>query len=117
MRFPSTPPANPGASSTATLFDSDVEDTPGPARKPQPTKKARFRASVFTNVADATFIVEQFTATAPRTVYSYLIPANTYFERDVLLLPGRTLIRVATVTAPSTWEVVGEIIDDQALAQ
>jgi hypothetical protein len=110
--------SNPGAGSSRTIYDSDP--TGDHSNRPQhATKNHRCTVSFYTNVADATFIVEWYPrgGATPRPVSSAVVPVNTYFQRDVRILPGRTVVRIATVTNPGTWELAAELSDDQALAQ
>lgn len=119
MRIPLDPLllTNPGASSSRTIYDSDQQTN---HRRPaSQTRQHRVAVCFFTNVADAVFTVEWYPrgGATPRSVFTETVVASTFYENDVRLLPGRTVIRIATTTAPGTWELEAEVADDQALAQ
>lgn len=44
------------------------------------------------------------------------ITASTYFKKDYLLQPGRNVIRIATTTIPTTWEIGARVVPDRAYA-
>lgn len=120
-------PANPGASSAAVVFDNGPKDsagTAGPYTSRALDKAAhmmqRVSVSFYTNVADALFRVEWegWDSTNLRKVITDVaIAANTYFNRDVRVPPGRLKVSIVTVTNPGTWEGAAELIPDSALAQ
>lgn len=118
MRHLITTPANPGASSSAVLFDSgDIA-----FKSLAPRVRGRYlrcRIGFYTDVADAVFKVDWYApgSTNARSVASTTVGAAAFFERDTLLMPGRTRIYITTTTAPATWEVGVEMIDNQDLAQ
>jgi len=102
------------------IYDSNLDGAAGESRKPQPTRRARFRICGFTNVTDALMIVEWYTrdSTTARSISSETIDCSTgVFERDVLMVPGRVVVKITTITAPSTWEWEADVVDNQALAQ
>lgn len=109
-----TQPANPGASSSVTVYD-----TGSPSAAQGNAYKMRVRTAVYTNVADAGYVLEwQARGSASwRTVDSATIPATTYFQRDALIQPGRCRVRLTTVTNPSTWEAEAEVLEDATLGQ
>lgn len=117
-RHPIVCPADPGGSATAVVYDSgSIPQNVGSAMRA--TNANRVRTAVYTNVADAVFLVQWAAPGSSnlRTVSSETIPANTYFQRDALLQPGRTKISIVTTTDPTTWEVGAELVNDQGLAQ
>lgn len=117
--FPLTPPANPGASSVGLIFDTSLATTEnasdiatGRARR----EYKRCRVVVFVDQADAVFRVrwaENATGTL-RTFSSTTIAINTAKDFDVLLQPGRTVIDIVTVTAPTVWQVAADLVRDQS---
>lgn len=111
--------ANPGAAGNVTIFDSHPAGIPLDVHADGRRTYERMRTAIFTNVADATLIVEQQAAGSSsfRNIATVTIPANTYFQRDTLLQPGRTRIRTVTVTNPTTWECTNELVRDHALGQ
>lgn len=114
---PLVAPANPGASGTATVYDSGV----GQANSVDKSAREMQRCTVafFTNVADAVLRVQwQAPGGTLRLVQAdTTISASTFFQRDIRLQPGRTVISIVTVTAPTTWEIASELSPDRALAQ
>lgn len=99
----------PGGAATVVLYDTG-------AIQPNslPTKDMRrVRIVIFTDAA-ATFLIKWASpgGAALRTMNGIATPpagetiaANNPFERDVLLLPGRTQISVLTGSAPTVFEV------------
>lgn len=118
LRIPIVTPADPGASATAVVYDSGsiAQNTAGALKA---TNSNRVRVAFYTNVADAVLLVQWAAPGSAnlRTVSSETVDANTYWQRDVLLQPGRTKISIVTTTDPTTWEVGAELINDQALGQ
>lgn len=110
------PPADPGASGTALIYDSNNTTI---NNRNNNRHKMRSITTFYTNVADATFIVEWSDSSTGtlRNFSSTPIPAATVFERSVLLLPGRTRIYISTVTDPTTWQIATELVYDHALPQ
>jgi hypothetical protein len=43
------------------------------------------------------------------------ISASTILHKDYKLLPGRNVIRIATTTLPTVWEVGARVVTDRAL--
>lgn len=123
MRHPLKPPANPGASGTATVYDSDPNGLPADGTGKVTGDCERVSVAVFTNVGDATLFCK-WQAPGSSSLRTFnggglgeVIPANTFFQRDVLMMPGRNQITIVTVTGPTTWEVGAERIAGRALAQ
>ncbi len=118
------PPANPGASATATLWDSTADTGTGVtlARRNAFNDVKRVLVSVFIDQA-ATFFVDHLVpgSTTWRTTNGSgsgeAITASTYFERDNLKMGPDMRLRIVTVTNPTTWEVSIRLIHDRALAQ
>lgn len=108
------PPANPGAANSALIYDTGAVT----ATDQETNGRKRVRTACYVDQA-ATFLVQWAAPGSSnlRTVASVAINANDYFQRDVLLQPGRTRITIVTVTGPSVWEVGVEVLSDPALAQ
>lgn len=99
-----SPPANPGASATATLFDNNAINGMGVPLL------SRINVTAFID-QDCTF-KHEWSSTATGTLRTVngagsgeTMTASVLFERDVMLLPGRNKISITTATAPSTWQV------------
>ncbi len=112
-------PADPGATGSAVIYDSGAVNASGSSNKSASTQSKRVRVVFYTNVADAVFKVDWAAPGSSnlRSFSSETVGAAAVFERDVLLLPGRTKIYISTTTDPTTWELAAELIEDQALAQ
>lgn len=119
--LPNTNFPNPGASATATIYDSGAPPV-GSRQVPGGAEVVRVRVAVFMDQA-ATFFCK-WAAPGSSNLRTFngggsgeAISVNTFFERDVLMMPGRNQITIVTVTGPTVWEVGAELVDDQALAQ
>ena len=116
-------PANPGASASATVYDTG--DPLSKNRSPNAQQRKRCRVACYLDVTNAKLTVKWTSpgSTNLHTVAEMSIDnggspaAAGFFQRDVLLEPGRTVITIDTTTDPSTWEVGAELVDDQALAE
>jgi len=111
-------PANPGASSTATIIDTGAVAL----NNLHDTRPLRVRVACYLSHAATFFCWWAALGCPTRRTYTGRgvggpTPATTFFERDVLLMPGRNQITIVTVTNPTTWEVGVEEIYDQAMAQ
>jgi len=113
-RHPLAAPADPGASGTAVIFDSAANPRADGHRS-----KDRVRVVCYLDVADAELKVEwaESSTGTLRSFSTETITANTVFERDILLLPGRTKVYIATTTDPGNWQVAAELIDGHELSQ
>lgn len=111
-------PSDPGASADAVILDTGAISFQATTRYER-RGNTRVRTGFYTNVADAVFNVSWYApgSSNARSVAAVAIPANTYFQRDVLLQPGRTRVFITTITDPTTWEIGVELIEDQALSQ
>jgi hypothetical protein len=124
------PPANPGNSGTAILFDSTymllgtpVLATPGPYRGMARWAK---RATVTINVTaqNVTFFARTL-ASGSSSWRTYngsgsgeTVTAGTFFERDVLLIGDDVQLYIANgATAPTIWEVGIKLRSEPGLAQ
>jgi hypothetical protein len=101
----------PGGSTTVTLYDTGAIQ--GNVNGGTARDMRRVRLVVFTDAA-ATYLIKWSapgsanlrTMNGPATPPAgETIAANNPFERDVLLLPGRTQITVLTGSAPTVFEV------------
>lgn len=107
-----TQPANPGAAATATIYETTSATT-------QPK---RVRVACYIDAA-ATFYCKW----KPRSGATWRtfngtgsgesIAATTFFERDVLLMPGLNQITIVTGAGPTVWEVDAELLYSSPLAQ
>jgi hypothetical protein len=105
--------SKPGASSKAILFDS------GPTGGEPLWSRLNF--VLVTDVSDATLVVDWYAVGDP-TAFTLPadwpgISANTPFQRDVPLFPGRVVVYIKTVTAPTTWKLAAELTRNRALSQ
>lgn len=112
MRTPLQPPANPGASATATLFDSGAVELRG---RGQPTDAAGVLGVVYSDVV----VTIRHRWAAPgsanlRTLATVPTVAATPMPYGFALRPGRNVIEVVTTTGPADWEVSCEISNDVA---
>lgn len=117
---PIAPPANPGASATATIYDNG--EIPVGFVSEQRRGYSRVRIACYLSHAATLYVKWGAPGSANlRTVNGggagEAIAATTYFQRDILLQPGRNQITIVTVTTPTTWEVGVEAVEDQALGQ
>jgi hypothetical protein len=120
-----SPPANPGGSATAIIWDSTADTGTGTTltrRRAFPTVK-RIRITAFIDQA-ATFKVDGIAAGSStwRTTNGggsgESITASTYFERDVLMQGEDVKVYITTGTAPTTWEITARLIhESQTLGQ
>jgi len=107
MRTQLPPPSNPGASADAVCYDNAGRSGEG----------RRIRVACYLSHA-ATFKVGWYAPgdTDERLVNGggagEAIAATTWFMRSVLILPGRTKIYITTGTAPTTWEVAVDQVND-----
>ncbi|HYE59442.1 MAG TPA: hypothetical protein VD948_13095 [Rhodothermales bacterium] len=96
---------NPGLNGTATLFDEVILDR----------EKGSERAllMVRTNVADAAYVHQwaEDAAGTLRTVETATIAADTMTPKTFSLWPGRNVIKLTTVTAPTTWQAAFGLSD------
>jgi len=117
--YPLAPPANPGGSSAATVYDTGTVSL-SDLRRANGGKRKRCRVIVFTDVADMKLRVE-WAAPGSLTLRLFqadvAISASTTFQRNIRLQPGRTKISLVTTTNPTTFEVGADLCDDQALDQ
>ncbi|HYE58879.1 MAG TPA: hypothetical protein VD948_10245 [Rhodothermales bacterium] len=96
---------NPGASSSVTCFDEVILDR---------TKECeRALLMIRTNVADAAWIHQwaEDAAGTLRTVETGTIAADTMTPKTFSLWPGRNVIKVTTVTAPTTFQAAFGLSD------
>ncbi len=128
--FVVAPPANPGASATAVIFDTTygllgtpVAGTPGSYRRmPWATRWKRALVTIFADQA-VTFLAKTLASgsTTWRTFNGSgsgeTAVASTLFERDVYLMGDDWQLSITTGTAPTTWEVSVKFRSDAALAQ
>lgn len=100
----------PAGATNVTLFDTGATA----AQKNAPVTKdmRRVRMVIFMDQAATFIILWQAPGGAQRFVNGPATPpageaiaANVPFERDILLLPGRTTISVLTATVPTVFEV------------
>jgi hypothetical protein len=114
----------PGGSATVTLFDTGAIQANATAQ--QMTKDMRrVRLVVFADQAATFFIKWAAPGSANlRTMNGPATPpagetmaASVPFERDVLLLPGRTQITIVTGTGPTVFEVAIEGDMESPVAQ
>ena len=118
--WPLPSPANPGASSAVTVFDTG--DVTSEAIRNGKAFRARKRCRVIvnTNVADLKLRVE-WAAPDGGTLRLFqadvTIPASTVTQRNIRIQPGRTKISLVTTTNPTTWEVAADLSEDHALDQ
>ena len=120
------PPANPGAAATAILLDTTAVAVGGVlTTMTQRAKRPADRRAICCAIMDqaATFFIDVMLpgSTTWRTVNGNgsgePIAANTFFERDVLLISDDTRIRIVTVNAPTVWEVSVRLCGDRGLGQ
>jgi hypothetical protein len=112
------PPANPGGSSTAVLWDSTygllgtpVLNTQGPYRRASWAN--HYKRATVTIFADQ--IVTLFARTLASGSTSWrtyngtgageATTASTFFERDIFLMGDDVQLYISTGTVPTTWEV------------
>lgn len=109
-------PANPGASATATI----VAD-PGDRAFSGGNNLARVRIACYLSHAATLYCKWASKGGTLRTWNGAgsgeTIPATTFFQRDIKLMPGRNQITIVTGTACTTWEVAVDGTTDQALGQ
>jgi outer membrane protein assembly factor BamB len=124
------PPANPGDSGTAILFDSTysllgtpVLNTQGPYRRACRSLK-RAQVSIYITGQNATFIARTLASgstswrTYNGTGSGETVTASTFFERDVYLLGDDFQLYIANgATAPTVWEVSIKLRTEPGLAQ
>jgi hypothetical protein len=124
------PPANPGNSGTAILFDSTymllgtpVLNTPGPYRGMARNLK-RALVSIYVTAQNVTLIARTLAAgstswrTYNGTGAGETVTASTYFERDVLLIGDDFQLYIANgATGPTVWEVGIKLRTEPALGQ
>lgn len=114
----------PGGATNIILYDSLAGSAQFNAAALSSHEIQRVRVCLFLDQA-ATFLVKwQAPGGAQRTMNGLATPpageaiaANVPFERDVLLLPGRTQISFTTGVGPTVCEVALEGLQDQGLAQ
>jgi hypothetical protein len=119
--------ANPGASDTAIVYDdiSTIERTAGITSIGYDKiggKGKRVTLVLFVN-QDVT-VYHKWAAYGSTNLRTFngdgsgeAVSASTLTELDFLMLPGRNQISIATGTAPTTWEVCAEIIDERGIGQ
>lgn len=109
-------PALPGGSTVFAIYDSGVKTQADIRGNLASRRDQRVRVMVYTNVADAAFRVRWADPVdgTLRTFSSTVISAATAKDFDVLLQPGRTVIDIVVTTAPSTFQVAAEVVDDPA---
>lgn len=122
------PPANPGASATAILWDSTygllgtpVLNTPGPYRRTW----TQWKRATVTVWADQIVTVSAKSLASGSTTWRTFngtgageaTAVSTYWERDIFLLGDDQQISITTTTAPTVWEVSIKMRDHAGLAQ
>jgi len=100
--------ANPGAASERVIYDDGAQ--PGYSSV---VRHAR-RCTVVSYLDQSYSLIVRWQSPGGvlRTYETIALAASTVERTDVLLLPGRTQIVIATGTAPTVWEVAAEL-DDQ----
>lgn len=124
-------PANPGASSSAILWDSTyglaggapVLNTQGPYRR-MPWAAHWKRALVTITADQVVTLFARSLASGSTTWRTYngtgsgeATTANVFFERDIYLVGDDVQLYIATTTGPTVWEVSIKLRASAELAQ
>jgi hypothetical protein len=112
MRRPIQTPANPGLNGTVTWLDTGHVEAPAPGAAEQ---GQRFRAVLFTDqIVTVNHSWYGAGSTTKRLIVANATVASTIKLIDIPLYPGRNLIEIVTTTAPTVFEIAGEVLDQSS---